>query len=787
MKKNILVICLLVTQLISLSAQEDSAEKAERMRYAKVLRDSNMVHYQRQQALDRESIIKSADYIFEGTASTREIYTLVGGDGKKHLMSSTIVSVTKIFRGNLKLGTVEILHELIPEQGWINEKREIVKIPYPLTHGIYLCIINNEFPFNLSNSIHPVDNKTILVSRSNINLIIAREWLDKQFESKAQIYKYIRTWPNIKMPVIAAEDTMIKVSGHKSFSSTMTKAHADSVNRHLELKKKAITNNNAKSVISDKSVIIDKSMHLTKTKSALDDYYLHITYNGDDYTENTISIKNDESISLDYDDNVAEVISDSWNSSNTTIATINESGVVKALAIGSTTITLTVNYTYIDQIWEPCFTTDDDDNCIGAYVDETEYGTLTASCTIEVTASEPPALESIDLEPVDQEKFPVTVNSDDTKHMVLYVGDLPDFNIVLEPDGSIYTNAIYSVDNTSVLSITPNESNPLQATITAIAPGTAKITVAVNGTDFTDDISIRVCPFISEVTSENIDDLSAGDGQIITISGKGSGSSNGYVTFTSADDGGIQHNIADYDTYDYQNCSGCSWKDDQIIMYLPGKINNGKDADDNQILTTIGSGKINMIEILDDGSGGYYSNDESLVINHNYLQLVSRDGTLKYNVKIKNNQITDSGANGVAFVLDLTNIPNAADKDNATNAIKRAMAEWSCNLGINISIDQPLASMPNTISFGTPTTANAGMETNWGTTGTCTPIGTDAYWLGSRNIIINTNITWDYSLPESGNECNFYHTILHEIGHVLQLGHINDQSEFIIWLNPMYI
>jgi hypothetical protein len=235
MKKNILVICLLVTQLISLSAQEDSAEKAERMRYAKVMRDSNMVQQLRQKALERESAIKDADFIFEGIASTEEFYTRVGANGKEQRMRSSIVTVTKVFRGNLKLGTVEVLDEI---EDWdISAKRVIVNLHRSLTRGIYFCKVNKVYPFDSKYNIYAVDNKSILASCGFINLFVPGQWFDKKFESKGRIYRYISTLPNITMPVISKEDTVFSdqpvqpkvFHGH-------TKAYVDSVNRENELK-----------------------------------------------------------------------------------------------------------------------------------------------------------------------------------------------------------------------------------------------------------------------------------------------------------------------------------------------------------------------------------------------------------------------------------------------------------------------------------------------------------------------------------------------------------------------
>jgi uncharacterized protein YjdB len=176
-------------------------------------------------------------------------------------------------------------------------------------------------------------------------------------------------------------------------------------------------------------------------KSATDADYVHILYDDDgiNYNGKTIPVFKGDNVTLDYDDYFTEKnvnqISDDWNSSNPSVASIDESGNITAVGIGITTIQVIVNFKYnvcadMDcqdyQCYQPDL--DDPDNCLS-------YdwpGEETASCTIEVKAPASP-LNNIDLEATG------VVESNGTKTLDMDAGSSANFIIKLIPsNGDIH-------------------------------------------------------------------------------------------------------------------------------------------------------------------------------------------------------------------------------------------------------------------------------------------------------------------------------------------------------------
>ncbi len=230
MKKYLIFLCLLFTQIISIVAQEDDS-----YRNIRINRDSIIIY-------KREKAISDAEFIFEATMTSEDVYLRIDKNGLNHNMRSVIATITKVFRGNLKPGTVEILDELFDTNIVVDQKRESYKLHHALTHGIFLCKSNKEFPYDSKYNIHPVDNKMIITNTSVgfINLIAPTlGWYEKKFQTKGEIYQYISTLPNIAMPVITAEDTTIKISDHVFYSKTFTKMQLDSIENDKKFKIKS--------------------------------------------------------------------------------------------------------------------------------------------------------------------------------------------------------------------------------------------------------------------------------------------------------------------------------------------------------------------------------------------------------------------------------------------------------------------------------------------------------------------------------------------------------------------
>lgn len=148
-----------------------------------------------------------------------------------------------------------------------------------------------------------------------------------------------------------------------------------------------------------------------------------------------------------------------WKSSSPSVATVSESGEVEALAVGTTTITIT-----------------------------TEDGGKTSSCAATVKAKVIP-VESVSL---------------DKTSITLTVGDIQTLTATINPENATDKTLIWSSSNTSVARVS------ISGEITAIAAGTATITVSTsNGaTTATCGVTVNERPL---VTSISVDGMSISD------------------------------------------------------------------------------------------------------------------------------------------------------------------------------------------------------------------------------------------------------------------------------------
>lgn len=132
-----------------------------------------------------------------------------------------------------------------------------------------------------------------------------------------------------------------------------------------------------------------------------------------------------------------------WSSSNKTVATIENSGLVTALAEGNTTITV---------------------KCNG--------GMLAAVCQVKVIGKNDVVLiESISVQPAS---------------LNLEVGDESDLALVVNPDNAVVENVVWTSNNASVVSV------DAKGHVKALSAGDATVTVKCNDGAFTADCQIKV-------------------------------------------------------------------------------------------------------------------------------------------------------------------------------------------------------------------------------------------------------------------------------------------------------
>jgi hypothetical protein len=203
--------------------------------YGQNINTPNLSH-----SFNREDAFNKCDYAFEGIIIKISTYMR-----NNHAIESDIIRVTKVFKGNLSLGTVEIVnyieYALFDSDTQKRTTGNAAKLKeYKVdTFGIFFCKVAKELPYDPKYNIDIVDNKVILSGYNNNSNDIRQPTRSQdrilrtnygyrsyglpfppgRHSTKAEVYQYLRKYPNLKIPDYAEPepvDTTIKpaTSGH---------------------------------------------------------------------------------------------------------------------------------------------------------------------------------------------------------------------------------------------------------------------------------------------------------------------------------------------------------------------------------------------------------------------------------------------------------------------------------------------------------------------------------------------------------------------------------------------
>lgn len=266
-----------------------------------------------------------------------------------------------------------------------------------------------------------------------------------------------------------------------------------------------------------------------------------------------------------------------------------------------------------------------------------------------------------------------------------------------------------------------------------------------------------------EIDSFSPDTVEGGNGNILTIKGSFFGSNPGSVRFANADDGGATE----------RQYSGAlyikTWTDTLIECVVPQKAGTGK------------------FRVLDANQLDVQSTT-SLVVKYARLELTSTDPN--NNSKLYRPVLdADNGSGGITWKFNSDFFQN----DAAVNSFLGAMESWRCATLVNYQVDTVNATSTDTVGrdgIHTVMWQNANQSISSGALGVCfsqwsgcfdTKTKDWHWWLNDVDIVfddqLSNNRTWNFGhgQPTSG-QYDFQSVALHEIGHSIQLGHINDPN-----------
>ena len=235
----------------------------------------------------------------------------------------------------------------------------------------------------------------------------------------------------------------------------------------------------------------------------------------------------------------------------------------------------------------------------------------------------------------------------------------------------------------------------------------------------------------------------------ITITGVGFGESqgNGYVTFDNGN-GYYAQSIAQ--SFDYS-----IWGDEEITVKVPAAFSN-------KVKIRTDSGY--EIETNDSLHIGYNLDaNVSSLYGHTYLHN-QEDGGHKFHLNTELHNIIERKA-----------------------AVERTLNDFVCKTGINFFLAEQgttlgwnLGDGQNTISFD-----SASNMLSSGTVGFCNTLwssciynGETFYYVNEIDIVINSSFEYDYSTGNpSAGLAKFSYVLMHELGHAMRLGHVNELGE----------
>jgi hypothetical protein len=270
----------------------------------------------------------------------------------------------------------------------------------------------------------------------------------------------------------------------------------------------------------------------------------------------------------------------------------------------------------------------------------------------------------------------------------------------------------------------------------------------------------------------------AGRGKTLTIKGYNLGDINKSVlTFKNCDDGGATN--VELDKVDVK-----IWNDTLIKILFPSQCDSGVAGNLSNnykpLPGRLGSG---VFTIINTSTGLTANSPKTIDVHYSVItqRLASSLGLT--NVKPSRNLIKQNTTTGGYLFT-----PSLAIKNDtaAIRIIKLALAKWRCATGVNFKLDSINTSelgraddQLNTISFS-DTISSLARTSNW------PKICSNKAYSSNIDIVIKSPsaINWfmgSETVDVPAGKYDLLYTILHELGHAHNLGHVNDTKELMYY------
>ena len=287
----------------------------------------------------------------------------------------------------------------------------------------------------------------------------------------------------------------------------------------------------------------------------------------------------------------------------------------------------------------------------------------------------------------------------------------------------------------------------------------------------------------------------AGVDEILTINGANFGTQKGEVLFTRD---GVASGATDF-LKGLDESYIDSWTNTQIKVRVPSFVRKGyveKGKGISGFGSGAGSGKIKVRTAR---------NDSVISASSLHIEYSISNFSGKYEPSCYTNPICRvylarlSDCNDVVFTLHDTF--QGSSMANARNAVEAALQKWSDLLNISMVLERNSSdtdyeyapnfanSTKNIIGFVATVSNNPALsmavvtgEINAGVPGSSSVCA--KYYRGyGSHIYIKNSIPWDYrtSGTVSSGTASFYETFMHEIGHFLNLQHVNNSSDLLYY------